>query len=614
MKKKEIYVQRLNALRREMKKQNIDAYLIVSEDFHGSEYVGDYFKCREYISGFDGSAGSLLIMEEEAGLWTDGRYFIQAAEQLEGTGIRLQKMGEDGVPTIVEFLVNNMKDGQCLGYDGRTISYHYAEKIKKALQDKKISFVEDIDLVGDIWEERPAMSCEPVWVLEDSLVGMTRREKLNKLREKMREEGAQYHLLTSLDDIAWLYNIRGNDIAYNPVVLSHSLIDEKGENTFLYVNPDAVDKDVEAILLQDGIKLKPYLQIYEDLKTSEMHSLMVDESCTNVAFMSAISPSVRVIGKENPTRLWKAVKTHEEIENERMAHRKDGVAVTKLIYWLKSLEKTDAFSKQEITEQSVGEHLLSLRQEQEGFLEQSFAPIIATGAHGAIVHYESTDETNIPIENNTFLLMDTGGQYYQGTTDITRTVGIGQLTKQQKEHYTAVLRGNLNLAAARFKYGCAGGNLDYLARSPLWESGLDYNHGTGHGVGYLLNVHEGPNAIRLKNGDGSVGAVLEEGMITSDEPGLYLEHQYGIRLENLILCKKAEKTSMGQFMEFETLTMVPFDRDAILPDCMSEKEKEWLDAYHARVYENISPYLDEDEKQWLYEVTRPIDDFSDNRR
>lgn len=606
----------IDRLRQEMENQNIDAYLVVSDDFHGSEYVGDYFKCREYLSGFDGSAGTLVITKTEAGLWTDGRYFIQANQQLMGTGITLYKMGEKNVPGVLEYLKQSLKEGSCLGYDGRTLSVSYAKKIKKELADKNITYVEHEDIVGKIWGNRPELSHEPLWILEECFAGMSREEKLRNLRKQMEEVGADYHLLTSLDDIAWLYNIRGNDIAYNPVVLAYSLIDRMGKQTILYVQDGTVGKQEQKILEDGGITLCSYFDIYEDIKkigygefcpeSDSKVSVMVDEDGVNAALYSCIPEHVRIISRRNPTHLAKAVKNSVEIKNERLAHIKDGVAVTKLIYWLKTLQSNEDFQKGEITELRVSQKLLELRKALDGFIEQSFAPIIATGAHGAIVHYEPTKDTDVPIENNNFLLMDTGGQYVEGTTDITRTVVMGEITKEQKMHYTAVLRGNLNLANAHFKEGVAGANLDYLARSPLWELGLDYNHGTGHGVGYLLNVHEGPNAIRLKNGDGTVGTVFEEGMITSNEPGLYLENQYGIRLENLILCKKAEKTSAGQFMEFETLTMVPFDRDGILPECMSSKEQELLNVYHERVYKEISPYLEEEERVWLYDATRPI--------
>ena len=530
---KTIYRNRLSALRRLMADKGIDAYLIVSDDDHASEYVGDYFKCREFLSGFDGSAGSLVITQTEAGLWTDGRYFLQAREQLGGTGITLQKMGEPDVPAIPAYLASVLQDGQCLGYDGRTIRAGYAAEIEAALAGKQIRYVQTEDLVGQIWKDRPPFPEHPVWILPDSYVGRSRAEKLAMVRKQMEQAGAERYLLASLDDIAWLYNIRGNDIAYNPVVLSYTIIEQ--EQAILYGTLSAFSDEVRKQLEADSILLRPYLQVYEDLKILPAESsVMLDPSTSNVALLSCIPEGVKVIRQTNPTTLFKAVKMPEEMENERKAHVQDGVAVTKLIYWLKQMQDSQELKEGKITEQVVRKKLEALRKEREGYLDQSFAPIIAAGAHGAIVHYEPTEATDIPLVEHSFVLMDTGGQYWQGTTDITRTVSIGTLTDTQKAHYTAVLRGNLNLGAARFKHGCTGMNLDVLARTPLWELGLDYNHGTGHGVGYLLNVHEGPNAIRFKEAGGKAGAVLEEGMITSNEPGLYLEGQYGIRVENLV--------------------------------------------------------------------------------
>lgn len=608
----------LQQLRNKMEEYGVDVYLIVSDDFHASEYVGDYFKCREYISGFNGSAGSVVVTKTEAGLWTDGRYFLQAEAQLQGSGITLYKMGEENVLTIAEYLTEILNSGQVLAYDGRTLSFRSIDKIKKELKkaDKQVKYLENVDLVGEIWENRPAFPNHPIWSLKEEQVGRSRKQKLFDLRQKMKEKQADYHLIASLDDIAWLYNIRGNDIAYNPVAMAYTLVDAKGEHTVLYCNGQFADDGTKTQLLEDGILIKPYFQIYTDLEhlteeefcpqsKSEL-SIMVDKNTTNVALISKIPEKVRLIYEDNPTTIAKAVKTPVEMENERKAHIKDGVAVTKLIYLLKNVQYEEAFQQGEITELTVAEKLLQLRKQQDGFIEESFAPIIASGEHGAIVHYEADESTDVPIATDTFLLMDTGGQYYEGTTDITRTVVIGKVNPQQKAHYTAVLRGNLNLANAYFKKGVTGANLDYLARSPLWEYGLDYNHGTGHGVGYLLNVHEGPNAIRLKQADKTVGVELEEGMITSDEPGLYLEGRYGIRLENLILCLKDKKTDMGQFMKFETLTMVPFDVEAIDTSLMSEREVSWLNQYHELVYLRIAKYLTQEERQWLYKVTRPL--------
>jgi Xaa-Pro aminopeptidase len=593
---------RVKALQSLMAENNIDVYIIVTDDFHGSEYVGDYFKAREYISGFDGSAGTLVITREEAGLWTDGRYFIQAAAQLEGTGIRLYKTGNEGVPSIPDYLEENMKPGSCLAYDGRTINAAYGDKIKSKLKDKAIRYIEDIDLPGKLWQDRPKLPAFPVWILEDCYTGQSRTDKLRAVRKSMEEAKADCHLLTALDDIAWLYNIRGNDIAYCPMALAYSIVTR--ERAILYIDEAAVS-DVRAILENDEIELKPYFDIYKDIKelgTEGINSILLDKKTVNIALVSALPDNIKILDKINPTTIMKAEKNKTEMDNEEAAHIKDGVAVTRLIYWLKTRSEVS-----DITELDVCNKLEELRKQGEDYLGQSFAPISASGAHGAVVHYEPTEKTNIPLVNNSFLLLDTGGHYLQGTTDITRTIVIGKVNDIQKQHYTAVLRGNLNLAAAVFKAGTGGTNLDILARQPLWELGLDYNHGTGHGVGYLLNVHEGPNAFRQHEADNTCGVPLKEGMITSDEPGVYLEGEYGIRLENMILCKKGKKTELGQYYYFKTLTLVPFDKAAIAAEFLSDRELELLNSYHKKVWDSISPYLNTDEQKWLKEATAPIE-------
>lgn len=596
---------RIKALRNRMAEQGIDVYLVVSNDYHASEYVGDYFKCREYLSGFDGSSGTLALTATEAGLWTDGRYFIQAEQQLAGSGIRLWRMGEADVPDVPEYLAETMHKGQCLAYDGRTISIQYATELKKKLDQLQLVYQENVDLVDGLWQGRPAFPKEPVWLLDEKYTGSSRREKLDMVRRAMREKEAELHLLASLDDIAWLFNIRGNDIAYNPVALAYALI--RQENALLYIAPEAVAADIVETLRLDGVELRPYLQIYDNLAgLREGEGLMLDPASTNTALLSKIPAGVTVLYQDNPTIHAKALKNRTEMEHIRQAHIQDGIAVTKLIYWLKQKEQIEAIRAGKISELEVARHLEKLRKARPDYIGASFAPIIASGAHGAIVHYEPTVETDIPVEADQFLLMDTGGHYLQGTTDITRTVAIGRLSKRQQEHYTAVLRGNLHLGNAYFKYGYSGCHIDYLAREPLWRMGLDYNHGTGHGVGYLLNVHEGPQGIRRKERGEHIGAVLEEGMLTSNEPGLYLEGQYGIRLENLLLCHRAAKTEMGQFMCFETVTMVPFDREAILPECMSREDLDLLNAYHAEVYEKLAPHLTEEEREWLEKETASI--------
>lgn len=591
--------ERIHALRERMKEKNIDAYLVPTDDFHASEYVGEYFKCRKYITGFTGSAGTAVIMQDMAGLWTDGRYFIQAAQQLEGTGVTLFKMGEPEVPTIQEFLKEKLGEGMCLGFDGRTVSAQEAEEFAQILGKKGVSLSVDHDLVGEIWEDRPALSSEPVMELDVKWTGESRAEKCARIRKAMEEKNAQVFALTSLDDIAWLLNIRGNDIHCCPVVLSYLVMTQT--EIRLFANEKAFPAEVKAALAKDGVTLYPYDDIYTYVKTfAEGTTVLLSKQKANSRLVSSIPSSVTILDEENLTLLPKAIKNATEVENERIAHIKDGVALTKFIYWLKK-----NVGKIPMTELSAEEKLYSFRAQQENFVGNSFDPIISYGTHAAVVHYSATPQTDIPIEPRSFLLADTGGHYYEGTTDTTRTIVMGPVTDEQKKYFTAVLRGMLNLADAKFRYGCTGANLDHLARGPLWELGKDYNHGTGHGVGYLLNVHESPNSFRWKIIPGN-NAVLEEGMITSDEPGYYVENGYGIRHENLIVCKKAEKTEFGQFMCFEPLTMVPFDLEAVAPEQMNAHERELLNAYHAQVYEKISPYLEDEEKEWMKEATRAI--------
>lgn len=588
--------ERLNELRSLMKQKHVDAYLVPTDDFHGSEYVGDYFKCRQFITGFTGSAGTAVITDTMAGLWTDGRYFIQAANQLEGSGVELFKMGEPGVPTIHEFLKENLCQDMCLGFDGRTVSAAEARELKELLSEKNIRFSMEEDLIGQIWTDRPALSCEPAMELETRWAGESRAEKCRRIRLKMEEKHADFFILTSLDDIAWLLNLRGNDIHCCPVVLSYLVMTRK--EIFLFAGEAAFSAELIDSLKKDSVFLKPYHEIYDYVKTlSAGKTVLLSMDQANSRLVNSIPDEVSILDEENLTLLPKAVKNPVEVENERTAHIKDGVAVTRFIYWLKKNAGQPG-----ITELSAADYLFGLRKEQENFLGNSFDPIISYGGHAAMCHYSPSPETDVPLEAKGLVLCDTGAHFLEGTTDITRTFALGEITEKERKYFTLVLKGHLNLSDVKFRYGCCGQNLDYLAREPLWRLGEDYNHGTGHGVGYLLNVHEGPNSFRWK----SASAVLEEGMITSNEPGYYVENEFGIRHENLIVCKKAEKTAFGQFMCFENLTMVPFDLDALDPALLTDHEKQLLNAYHAEVYRKISPYLNQEESQWLKEATRAI--------
>ena len=595
-------------LRERMQAEGIDAWLIMTDDFHGSEYVGDYFKCREYISGFTGSAGTLLVLKDHVGLWTDGRYFLQAKEQLEGSGITLYRSGQPGVPSLENVLQERLSAGETLGFDGRCAMAGYARRLREQLEEKGITVVSGFDLVGDVWEDRPPLSREPVWILPEEYAGMGAGEKIAEVRRVLKQKKADWFLLASLEDICWLLNVRGNDVECTPVVLSYLLMSQ--EEVRWYVQTEALSPEVRDYLAQTGICLREYGEIYADVERLPAGSrLLYDENHVNDALISRIPPEVEAEDGENPTLLLKAIKNPVEVSNERAAHIKDGVAVTRFLFWLKKQRKEEETGKWQtpVTELGAAAKLETFRREQDGYLGPSFYPILAYGEHGAIVHYAADEDSDIPLRPEGFLLADTGGHYKEGTTDITRTIALGPLTREQKEMYTLVLKGHIRLADAVFLKGAAGMSLDVLARTPLWERGLDYNHGTGHGVGYLLSVHEGPNSFRYRPAaTRGNDCVLEEGMITSDEPGIYLEGRFGIRLENLLVCARKRENTFGVFLGFEPLTMVPFDREAILGEMLSEKERNWLNTYHRKVFETLSPYLEEEERRWLREETAEI--------
>ena len=591
---------KLEKLRSSMKAAKIDYYVIPTDDFHGSEYVGDFFKARAWVSGFSGSAGTLVVGEVFAGLWTDGRYFLQAAQELEGTGIDLMKMGEAGVPTITEYLKEHLKADMTVGFDGRCVSANFVDELKNALGDVEINIAYERDLVGEIWEGRPELSKKQAWLLADEACGASANEKIAGIRAEMKKKGAESLLLTSLDDIAWLLNMRGNDIRYNPTVLSFCYITAK--EVRLFIQKGVLDAEQENKFLANGIYLDEYLNVYEYIKTLTVKNMWLNDQKTSYAILENLPKDVELIKGMTPVAYTKCLKNAKEQENMKKAHIKDGVAMTKFMYWFKQ-----NVGKEEMTEISVAEKVKAFREAEEGFVEESFETICGYGPHGAIIHYGATEESNVNILPEGLLLVDSGGQYLEGTTDITRTFACGPVSAEAKKHFTMVLRGNLNLGAVKFKEGCTGENLDMIARAPFWAEGLDYNHGTGHGIGFVLNVHEAPGRIMWKRRPGyGENEPFAEGMIVSNEPGFYLEGQYGIRLENLILCKNAEKTEYGQFLNFETITLVPFDLDAVDVSLLDCKEKQLLNDYHSRVYTEISPYLTEEEKEWLKEATRAV--------
>ena len=592
--------ERLAALREEMKKRNIAIYVVPTADFHESEYVGSYFKARKFITGFTGSAGTAVITLTEAGLWTDGRYFVQAAKQLEGTTVTLYKMGMEGVPRVNEYIENTLAEGECLGFDGRVVNGGWGKELEEIVAKKHGSLYVDEDLIDLIWKDRPAMSAEPVRILDMAYTGKSTKEKLADVRAVMKEKGAQLHLMSSLYDIAWLLNVRGNDISYVPVVLSFLALSE--DSCTWFVQEQIVTEELKAYLTENGITTQPYESFYDYVKNIHVDKVLMNKQVANYRICNNIPASVEVLDENDPTERMKAIKNETEVRNTRNAHVKDAVAMCRFMYWLKK-----NVGKIPMTEISVSDYLEQLRAEQEGFLDLSFDTICGYADHGAIVHYSATPESDVPLKPEGLLLVDSGGHYLEGTTDITRTFVLGPITDEMKADFTRVCRSNMNLANVRFLHGCTGINLDVIAREPFWEANLDYNHGTGHGVGYILNVHEGPNAFRWQKSAGrSEDSVLEEGMITTDEPGIYIEGKYGIRLENELLCCKGEKNEYGQFMYFENITYVPFDLDAIDPEQMTSVERSRLNEYHAKVYEVVSPYLEGEEKAWLKEATRAI--------
>ncbi len=592
--------EQLIRLREKMAETGVDWYMVPTDDFHSSEYVGDYFKARRYLTGFTGSAGTALVGKDWAGLWTDGRYFLQAGQQLAGTGFELMKMGEPDVPTLQGFLRDHLQEGETLGFDGRTVSASLYERLKDLATDSGAAVRTDLDLVDAIWPDRPALSAEPMFELDAAYTGRSRADKLADIRRALAEAGADALVLASLTDICWLFNIRGGDVACTPVVLSFAAV--TADTAVLFVNPAVIGEDVRARLTADGVAIRPYGEIGDYVAAlPENSTIMMNPNVVNSAIFGLVPDECTILRREDPTLLPKAVKNPVEVANFRTAHIRDGVAVTRLMYWLKKNA-----GRIPMTEISVAEKLEGLRREQAHYVEPSFDPIIAWGPHGAIIHYSATPETNAAVQPRSFLLADTGGHYLEGTTDITRTFAMGPLTEREKEMYTRVLMGHLRLGGARFRYGCTGVNLDYLAHEPLWEVGLDYNHGTGHGVGYLLSVHEGPQGFRWRQIGGKPAAVLEPGMITSDEPGIYLEGEFGVRLENLTVVCDDGTTDCGRYLRMEYLTMVPFDLEAVKTDMLTERDRAMLNAYHAKVRETIGPLLPAEEAAWLAEATRAV--------
>ena len=587
---------KIESLRNLMKERDISAYIVNTGDPHQSEYVADYYKGRIWISGFTGSAGTVVITHNEAILWTDGRYFIQAEDELKGSEFKLFKMATPGYPTYTEWLKDTLEKDDTLGFDGKVFAQSAVEQLEKELKEKNIKCIDKFDLVGEIWEDRPILPKGKAFIHELKYTGKTSQEKIEEVRIEMKKENIDYFLIGSLDDIAWLYNIRGKDVAHSPIVISYGLISK--DKAYLFVDSDKIDDEVLGFLKENNIEIGKYEEIVDRVKNIEKSSrIYLDKSRINRWIYKAIPAETTIINRTDITTELKGCKNSVEIENQKNAYIKDGVALTKFLYWLE-----ENIGKIEVSEISAEDKLLELRKEQDGFIEPSFSTISAYKSNAAMMHYSASPTSNAILKPEGLYLVDSGGQYFDGTTDITRTIALGPITDEEKKDFTLTLKGVINLSSARFLHGANGHTLDVLARYPLWQEGIDYKCGTGHGIGYLLNVHEGPH--RVASVPNSI--VLEKGMILSIEPGVYKVGSHGIRIENIVVIQEDIKTDSGQFMKFETLSFVPIDLRSIDIKLLSEKEREWLNEYHKEVYNKLSPFLNLEEKEWLKKQTRSI--------
>ena len=579
---------RIEEARKVMKKYKVDAYIVTSSDYHQSEYIDDYFKGREYLSGFTGSAGVLVIFKDEACLWTDGRYHIQAEKQLKGSEVKLFKQGNLGVPTYKEYIISKLAENSKIGIDAKIL---LSSDVNEILSKKKYKMV-DFDLLAEIWDKRKKLPDGKIFILEDKYTGKTYKEKVKEIREILKEKGADYNIISSLDDIAWIYNFRGDDVQHNPVALSFTVISEKKAS--LYIDKNKLNEEAKKYFKDNKVEVKGYFEFFEDIKKLK-GNILVDFNKISYAIYEAITKN-ELINSMNPSTYLKAHKNEIEIANTKDIHIQDGVAIVKFMYWLKN-----NYKKENITEFSAEEKINSLREKIEGYIDLSFSTISAFGKNAAMMHYSAPEKNSTKIEDGVYLL-DSGGTYLKGTTDITRTFFLGKVGKQEKTHNTLVLKGMLALSRAKFLFGATGTNLDVLARQFLWNVGIDYKCGTGHGVGHILNVHEGPHGIRFQYNPQR----LEVGMIVTNEPGAYIEGSHGIRIENELLVKEACETEHGKFLEFETITYAPIDLDGIVKTLLTKEEKQQLNEYHSEVYKKLSPYLNKKEKEFLKEYTKSI--------
>ena len=586
---------RIAALRAHIAQEQIQAFIIPSTDPHLSEYVAPHWQSREWISGFTGSAGTVVVTAKDAGLWTDSRYFLQAARQLEGTCITLYKEMLPETPNIPEFLSAHLQEGDCVGIDGKMFSAEEVEHLQKELKKSGICIKSIADPMQLLWTDRPAMPLAPAFVYDTKYAGMSFTEKLPAVRQAMEATGADSLLLSALDEIAWLLNIRGNDVHCNPVVVSYLLIEKDKVNYF--VQPQKVTPELAEYFSANGISVHPYEEIGDYLNSFNAHSILMNPAKTNYAIYSAIRPGCLIINGASPVALLKAIRNKQEIAGIHAAMQRDGVALVKFLKWL-----DEAVPAGKETEISVDKKLHTFRAAQPLDMGESFDTIAGYKEHGAIVHYEATPETDVTLKPEGFLLLDSGAQYLDGTTDITRTIALGPLTEEEKTDYTLILKGHIALAMAVFPEGTRGAQLDVLARMPIWKERMNYLHGTGHGVGHFLNVHEGPQSIRMNENP----IALQPGMVTSNEPGVYKAGSHGIRTENLVLTVPAGEGMFGKYLKFETLTLCPICRKGIIKELLTAEEIGWLNDYHRTVYEKLSPDLNNDEKEWLKEACKAV--------
>ncbi|MDI9517818.1 MAG: aminopeptidase P family protein [Bacillota bacterium] len=588
---------RIKDLRKLMKENNIDIYYVPTDDDHMSEYVASYFKSREFMSGFTGSAGVLVVTQREAGLWTDGRYFVQAEKELKNTGIKLYKQRIKGVPTVSKFIESKIGENGVLGFDGKVVNQNMKETFEKLIKSKNGTIVLDKDLVNEIWNDRPLMPKDKTFFLDDKYTGESVSKKIARVKEEMKKKNVDTLIFSVLEDVNWLFNIRGYDILYTPIVYSYALID--GDDVILYIDSDKLDDRSKKELDKNKVIIKNYDDISNDLGNLNNKKVWIDKSKLNSYLFSFINDSNTIVDSYNTTGTLRAIKNKTQMKNLRNSHLKDGIAMTKFIYYVKN-----NIGKEEMSEISVADVLEGLRREQEGFIMPSFNTISAYKGNAAMMHYSASKESNATLSNEGFLLVDSGGTYYDGTTDITRTIVLGKITDEEKKLYTLVLRGMLSLMRAKFLYGITGANLDILARGPLWNEDIDYQCGTGHGVGFVMSVHEGPISIAWHYAKHA--AVIEEGMVVTNEPGVYIPNKLGIRIENEMLALNGAKNEYGQFMYFEPITYCPIDLDGVDTSLMTYEEIDTLNEYHKMVYDKISPYLDSKEKTWLKLQTRSV--------